>query len=141
MNHFETPPKRVPTLCGTSVATYLVIRSVGFCMPSISAILSKPICTRFCTYWNLSSRCLVFLPVPQRVAIDLWAVEPVWANTLTFFANLASSNVDLKNSASDTPWPIAYNSDSPDDKASAPLSPRSAHHVAPKDIHSGSDNW
>ena len=55
-----------------------------------------------------------------RVAIDLPAVESVWAITLTFFASFASSNIDRRNSASDTPWPIAHNSASPLDNANVP---------------------
>ena len=56
-------------------------------MPSILAILNRPICTKFWTYRNLNSTCLVFLPVPKRVAVDLPAVLSVCAITLTFFAS------------------------------------------------------
>ena len=43
-----------------SCKTYLVIRSADFRVPTILAILSRQICTRFWTYRNRSSTCFVF---------------------------------------------------------------------------------
>ena len=60
-----------------------------------------------CTYRNLSSTCLVFLPVPKRVAICLPAVLSVGAITLTVCASFDSKTVDRTNNASGTPWPFS----------------------------------
>ena len=59
-NQFETTPKWVFNLCNTSLATYLIIRSKGFRVPSIFVIRSKSICARFCIYRNLSSTFFIF---------------------------------------------------------------------------------
>ena len=59
-NQFETTPKWVFNLCNTSLATYLVIRSAEFRIPSIIEIRSKSIGARFCIYRNLSSTFFVF---------------------------------------------------------------------------------
>ena len=56
-------------------------------MPSTLASLSRPICTKFWTYRNLNSTCLVFSPVPKLVAIDLQAVLSVRAR-LTLYLYL-----------------------------------------------------
>ena len=72
-------------------------------------------------YKNRSSTCLVFFPVPKRVAIDLPAVLSVWAITLIFFANFDSSNIERNEQCFQTLLVQSHTAPaSPEDSASVP---------------------
>ena len=97
-----------------SVPKYLVKTSAQLSLVPIFRSLISPFPTNSCTYRNLSSTCLVFLLVPNLVAMLFPAVLSVWTVMLTDFANLASVIRLRMYSASLVPCPMAYSSASPE---------------------------
>ena len=103
-----------------SVPKYLVKTSAQLSLVPIFRSLISPFPTNSCTYRNLSSTCLVFLLVPNLVAMLFPAVLSVWTVMLTDFANLASVIRLRMYSASLVPCPMAYSSASPELSAIVP---------------------
>ena len=88
--------------------------------------------THICRVGNLQR---LFSSSCQRIVPSRGPTRRFLAITLAFFASSDSNSIgiDRRNGASDTPWPIAYNSASANGNASFSLRPSSANHVAPMD--------